>query len=138
MAARLKAVSAPDVTGPADGYDPPVQIPEGARSLLDLLPASLVAELCCRFGGAKVYVPLRADAGTVLAQAVGVVAAGRLVAQYGGTYLYLPSISTTEAARRRAALVRGRQGGRSVAMLARQYHLSERHVQRLLREEGLG
>ena len=138
MAARLKAVQTSDLADPVDGSDPPVQIPEGARILLDLLPASLVAELCCRFGGSKVYIPLRADAGTLLAQAVGVVAAGRLVAQYGGTYLYVPSISTTEAARRRAALVRGRQNGRSTTMLARQYHLSERHVQRLLRAEGLG
>lgn len=90
-------------------------------------------------GGKNVYVPAN-PAGSVLAELVGVEAAERLAACWGGELLAVPTLRACEYARDRCLIARLTEAGMSVADIAECVGLTPRRVvqvRRELRDAGL-
>lgn len=88
------------------------------------------AALARAFGGTELYVPRTIGDHHVACVAIGRAAADRLAAWAGGTALAIPK----EAERRARVMKLRDQGELTVAQIAVQTSLSERHVYRLLGE----
>ena len=93
-------------------------------------PAAL--RLVDAYGGTVCYVPQSVDAGHRLAQSIGLVAAGHLVARYGGEKVEVPVL---HVARTRKAMIAQAEGG--VAEIARALGVTRRWV-RAVRNAGQG
>jgi hypothetical protein len=94
--------------------------------LRELLSEAELLDLANAFGGIRLYVPLSISADHRLAKAVGLDAAMKLVRQMGGIQLRVP-LMRDERARSY------RQGGQTVAWIARRLCMTETGVERALR-----
>ncbi len=81
------------------------------------------------FGGTRVYIPLQPDDSSPLVRVLGRDAARTLGHRFGGEVVDIP-LHRTRADRRRdrAAILKLRGEGQSVAAIARRIGCSERHV----------
>lgn len=101
------------------------------NALRQLLGDDLLAQLSMDLGGSAVSVPHRVGEHSVLAVSVGLEAAQKIAAVYGGTNIEIP---TTIG--RTAAILRLRQEGLSVNAIARKLHITRRQIQRILEKAG--
>lgn len=87
------------------------------------------------FGGlGSLYIPEVVDEGQLLVKLVGLSAAKRLSQEWGGSHLWLPSLSSYETDRRARLVARLVQSGISTREIASLAKLSERRVQMLVKE----
>jgi Mor family transcriptional regulator len=89
------------------------------------------------FGGTRLYIPLAPSEESPVAQVLGAEAARRLGHRFGGEAVDIP-LHKSRAERRidKAAIVRLRNEGNSVATVARMVGCSERHVYHVLSHRG--
>ena len=85
-----------------------------------------------RYGGTYLSVPRHYRADHPLVLLLGADAATRLIDRYGGLRVYIATSAARD--RRNDELRRGHQAGASVAVLAREYGMSERQVWRIIRD----
>lgn len=85
------------------------------------------------FGGTRLYIPLAPGDESALVRALGAEAAHRLGHRFGGEAVDIP-LYKSRAERRtdRAAILKLREDGQSVWVIARRVGCSERHVYNVL------
>ncbi len=121
------------------------RLPRNARDIIDRLGPAVTLRLIKALGGTTIPVPMRlTPVGEAryrrLCDMIGEDAAKALCREYAGTNLYIPTCRQAAADERDAALIRDRdamaRAGLSereiVTGLALKYHLSDRHVWRVL------
>lgn len=110
----------------------PEDLPESARAIVEVIGLTAMLRLIEALGGCKFPVPQQPRPGTqrydTLRRAVGEAAAERLIRQYAGEELYIPSCSAALRTARDRAIIADYTAGTSVWDLARQYRVSERTV----------
>lgn len=124
MAPRTSTAAAPDVFES-------VPLPPRIRGLYEVIGASALLALAREYGGRRLYVPKRVDGGHDIARALGVDAARRLAAHYGGETIDVPLLAGFETALRHAA-IRAAWSTSSAREIAERFGTTERHVYRIV------
>jgi hypothetical protein len=95
---------------------------------------SAAVALAVQRGGSNVYIPSHPTSRTVLARIVGISAATRLAACWGGEVLAVPTLRVYEVAVLRTAIGRMSTAGLPAFEIAHRVGLTERRVQQVRRE----
>ncbi len=111
-------------------------LPESLREMVDLIGLSATLQLVKQFGGLiALYVPHEIGADHQLAAALGLPAARKLAAHYGGDCLRnIPRCTHRLRGLRNAEIRARRKAGESPATLACAYGMTERNVWMILAE----
>lgn len=88
--------------------------------------------LAQRYGGASVYVPVKATAGHPLSKLLGMRAAGAISRVYGGDRLEVPKTDSIARQIRGKKIRRRRLEGASISILAAEFNLSRRRILQIL------
>lgn len=120
-------------------------LPGSAQQLADVIGTEAVFKLIENWprtavrstsrGRLVLYVPARLPDGHRLVAILGWDTAQAMVKVFGGELLFLASCAEQFARQRRQALLEELEAGASVALVARLYGLSERHVRRLAQRD---
>lgn len=106
------------------------------------LPFPTPDDACLKFirayAGRRLYVPRKLHPLHRLCELLGEASAAQLVKARGGEYLAIPRAETWWRARRNDMLRSSYDGGLSQETVANRYHLSRRHVQRILAQGRTG
>jgi hypothetical protein len=119
-----------------------------SSELLDLLPFNLLEvvqitdedttmRLVYHFGGSRIYIPKYPKEGKGISQAIGLEAANKLAANYGGDYLHIPFCKALKQEMRDRQILAARRQGAKTAELAKQFNLSQRRVQEIIADQKL-
>ena len=105
-------------------------LPPSLRELVEIigLPATLKFIEC--YGGLiRLYIPRELRAGNVLAKDIGITAARKLIARYGGEDIYnIPNCKRALCAVRDREIVDRFNHGNTATALMRDYNLTERYI----------
>lgn len=113
-----------------------------AREIAEAIGIEATIDLLCRrkLGGKRIFIPPRLEPGSALIADVGAEIAGALVVALGygtlGRWLDLPLLSGVERLMRDNAMRADYAGGMKENQLVERYHLSHRHVRRMLKAPG--
>ncbi len=99
------------------------------ENIAKVIGAGAAARLIASFGGSRVYIGQRPGPEDPVARAIGHAPALKLGAIFGGDRVWMPRDAGHETRRRVARL---RREGWSVARIARELRLCERHVYKVL------
>jgi len=123
---RMPADSGPMRSGPRRRLDPNAPAVE---NIARVIGAGATARLISTFGGGRVYIAKNPGPFDAVARVIGGEAAGMLAGIFGGERIWFPN-DAGHLTRRRISLLRRR--GSSVSRIARELHLSERYVYKVL------
>jgi hypothetical protein len=108
-------------------------LPPQLTELCDLIGLPATLKLVEHLGGSCIDVPSRFRDDFVLVPLVGHKTAARVVSYYAGDRLYIAKADQALRAQRNIEISRRYEGGASVFALAREYHLTMRQVQNILK-----
>lgn len=91
-------------------------------------------EVCRRWGGRELYVPVKVGPGDPLALTLGLETARKLVAALGGQRVRLPAERNALLDLRNAAIVRDHAGGLSHEQIGLRYGITRATVSHILRQ----
>lgn len=117
---------------------PPEVEPEDLTPLLGgierLLGSELTARFTARFGGVRLYIPQKARLvpGHPIVQTLGLEAAHKLAADFGGLTISVPKGDALARLIRDAKIRERSAQGLSAKKIAREFGLTERHVTNIL------
>lgn len=124
---RIEAADIPDDVQPCSAWT------ESMLEMAEWIGAAATLRLIAAFGGIDIYVPIDMQPDHPFAQAIGIDAARRLVAVYGGERLELSAGNPALAAARRDGVLAQVKAGRlSKRQAARQLGTSTRYVRQLM------
>jgi Mor family transcriptional regulator len=112
-------------------------IPFNFLEVVDITDEDTAMQLVNHFGGRRVYIPKYPREGKGIAQAIGLKAASKLAARYGGDYLHIPFCQALKQEMRDRQILSARQQGAKTAELAKQFNLSQRRVQEIIADQKL-
>lgn len=108
-------------------------LPESLREIIELIGLPATLKLVARWGGVRLYVPEKVYADHVLARTVGLDNAAALCEVFARCELIVPKCDAALGRiRDRQIRHRFQAEGWPAHRLARHYHLTERHVYRIL------
>lgn len=108
-------------------------LPESLRDVVELIGLTATLNLVENFGGhIALSVPREIEPDHPIAIAIGITAARKLSAHYGGDRLRNIPLCVAGLRRIRDAEIRRRAGGETAVALAREFSMTERHVWRIL------
>jgi len=106
-----------------------------AAALVALIGRRLAMALMAHMNGigpGYMYVPMRPKAGHLLVQIVGLVAAEKLCAVYGGRTIRVPQCDALRRARRDGEIRRMAAEGKPQTEIARRFGMTDRQVRNVL------
>ena len=98
------------------------------ESLIALIGDSETGRLIEIWRGEKIYIPIYISRDHPVAQVIGMAAARRLAAIYGGESLLVPTGFRRRLEKRNRAIVAARRAGDTVEKIRRRYGLSRRTI----------
>lgn len=113
------------------------ELPESLREIREVIGWPATMQLVRERGGLPVMVPKTMRADHPLAQLLGIEAAGRLSAIYGGEVIKIPRAISALRCNRDREILRRYDAGERLAALAREYHLDLRTIERIIPRAGL-
>lgn len=101
------------------------------EALVEVIGAAPASDLAERLSGTVVYIPAIPAPGSRLVLAIGHGAAARLCDAMPGAVVRVPSRTSQERAKRRAAIAYDLRRGLSVGEIASRHGVSDKHVRAL-------
>lgn len=104
------------------------------KELADAIGLGDAIEVCRRWGGREIYVPVKVEQGDPLALTLGLESARRLVATFGGQRLQLPAERNALLDLRNAAILRDVDAGLSHESIGLRYGLTRQSIKHILQQ----
>lgn len=114
----------------------PRSLAESMQPVVSAIGFDAALQLVARCGGIRVLIPAEPNARDVISQAVGVAAAQRLAEHIGHGLLDVPRCLNWLLMRRNEEISARYAHGETQAELALRFSLTERHVRRILAQDG--
>lgn len=94
-------------------------------------------KLVKKLGGISVTIPKEPEHGHALCKAVGLETAQKIAALFGGERIAVPRAHHYHTVRRQAEVCRRYREGETVRSLAREFHVTERAIEKMVQRENL-
>ena len=113
------------------------ELPPVLREIERVAGFKAAMRLVNKVGGLSVTIPKTPDASHVLTQAVGLDIARKISALFGGERIAVPRAHHYRTVLRQAEVCRRYRAGEAVRLLAKEYSLTERAVEKMVARENL-
>lgn len=111
-------------------------LPGVLREMVSCIGLQATLRIVEHYGGVRLYVPVEIEADHPIAQMIGLDAARKLAAEYGGQdHFDIPRAAAALRAVRARQIRADRATGMTHRALARKYHLTERWIRHVLGDE---
>ncbi|MBK8454109.1 MAG: Mor transcription activator family protein [Thiofilum sp.] len=120
----------------SQSHDLPQNLPKRVLELADLIGMDNTLALMRRWGGIVFDIPRNAEKASRLKQVMDGKAVQALCAMWGGDRFYVPTLYSIERYQRDKAICDLRHS-HSVSQLARQFHLSNRAIEKIIKRHSI-
>lgn len=110
------------------------KLPASMREIGEEIGFEAVFKLVDKFGGTCITPPRKVNENQWLAETIGLSAARKLAKLWHGDTIYIPFLATAKQEVRNMEIIRCYDGGESARSLATRFHLTERHIWRILKK----